>query len=51
MYAMIFELQADIWLLSMDLHDAALLATQYCKLVKRKNKPVALLYSILTCPL
>ncbi|KAK3155112.1 hypothetical protein QOZ80_2BG0199000 [Eleusine coracana subsp. coracana] len=33
--SMLFQ-KVDIWLLSKDLRDAALLATRYCKLVKRK---------------
>ncbi|KAF2953495.1 hypothetical protein DAI22_01g412200 [Oryza sativa Japonica Group] len=31
----------DIWLLGMDQHEANLLAREYCKRVKRRNKPVA----------
>lgn len=41
---MSFELQVDIWLLSKDLRDAASLASRYCKLLKRKNQPVAVLH-------
>ncbi|KAK3155115.1 hypothetical protein QOZ80_2BG0199030 [Eleusine coracana subsp. coracana] len=43
--SMLFQ-KVHIWLLSRDLHDAALLATRYCKLVKRKNKPVAVLHNM-----
>ncbi|CAO2040906.1 unnamed protein product [Urochloa humidicola] len=37
--------KADIWLLGMDQHDANLLARQYCKHVKRKSKPIAVLHN------
>ena len=40
------ELQADIWLLGMDQHDVNLLAKQYCKHIKRKSMPIAVLHSI-----
>ncbi|KAF2953496.1 tyrosine--tRNA ligase 1, cytoplasmic [Oryza sativa Japonica Group] len=33
--------KVDIWLLGMDQHEANLLAREYCKRVKRRNKPVA----------
>uniref|UniRef100_A0A0E0LPR8 Uncharacterized protein n=1 Tax=Oryza punctata TaxID=4537 RepID=A0A0E0LPR8_ORYPU len=38
--------KADIWLLGMEQHDANLLARQYCKHFKKKNKPIAVLDSI-----
>jgi tyrosyl-tRNA synthetase len=39
----------DIWLLGMDQHEANLLAREYCKRVKRRNKPVAVSHSIFRC--
>uniref|UniRef100_A0A0E0CAS3 Tyrosine--tRNA ligase n=1 Tax=Oryza meridionalis TaxID=40149 RepID=A0A0E0CAS3_9ORYZ len=36
--------KVDIWLLGMDQHEANLLAREYCKCVKRRNKPVAVSY-------
>ncbi|XP_015694466.1 tyrosine--tRNA ligase 1, cytoplasmic-like isoform X2 [Oryza brachyantha] len=49
----IFE-KADIWLLGMEQHDANLLARQYCKHVKRKSRPIAVLQNmlpnLLQCP-
>ncbi|KAJ1280750.1 hypothetical protein BS78_04G257000 [Paspalum vaginatum] len=38
---------ADIWLLGVDQHDANLLTIRYCRHVKRKSKPVAVLHN--TC--
>uniref|UniRef100_K3YZC0 Uncharacterized protein n=1 Tax=Setaria italica TaxID=4555 RepID=K3YZC0_SETIT len=42
-----FKLQVDIWLLGMGQHEANLLAREYCKRVKRRNKPIALSHNIL----
>ncbi|CAO1941966.1 unnamed protein product [Urochloa humidicola] len=39
--------KVDIWLLGMDQHEANLLAREYCKHVKRRNKPIALSHNIL----
>uniref|UniRef100_A0A0E0LPR6 Tyrosine--tRNA ligase n=1 Tax=Oryza punctata TaxID=4537 RepID=A0A0E0LPR6_ORYPU len=39
--------KADIWLLGMEQHDANLLARQYCKHFKKKNKPIAVLDNML----
>uniref|UniRef100_A0A0D3EWP9 Tyrosine--tRNA ligase n=1 Tax=Oryza barthii TaxID=65489 RepID=A0A0D3EWP9_9ORYZ len=38
----------DIWLLGMDQHEANLLAREYCKRVKRRNKPVAVSHKVQT---
>ncbi|RCV08091.1 hypothetical protein SETIT_1G298700v2 [Setaria italica] len=39
--------KVDIWLLGMGQHEANLLAREYCKRVKRRNKPIALSHNIL----
>ncbi|CAL4885045.1 unnamed protein product [Urochloa decumbens] len=39
--------KVDIWLLGMDQHEANLLAREYCKHIKRRNKPIALSHNIL----
>ncbi|CAL5019254.1 unnamed protein product [Urochloa decumbens] len=39
--------KVDIWLLGMDQHEANLLAREYCKHIKRQNKPIALSHNIL----
>ncbi|KQK11367.1 tyrosine--tRNA ligase 1, cytoplasmic isoform X2 [Brachypodium distachyon] len=45
--AVILFQKVDIWLLGMEQHEANLLARQYCKHVKRRNKPVAVLHNTL----